>query len=81
MTNPEYKEKTEKYRKQNEYTLEIEEKILDKLSRGIDRYSDIVTCPNRSCGVPVKVDIEEKLITLTCSSCGWTHIVKRIKRV
>lgn len=75
--NPEYKETTEKFREQKEYQQEIEDKILDRLARGIENYPSIIVCPVQSCRNPVTVKIEEKLVMLKCPNCGWEHVILR----
>ena len=76
MINPEYKEKTEKYREKQMLNPELESKIKDRIAEN-EIYPDPVFCPRQSCGVPVKIIIESDVIILKCSMCGFE---KRIEK-
>ncbi|HBC40035.1 TPA: hypothetical protein DCZ85_02305 [Candidatus Uhrbacteria bacterium] len=55
----------------------VEKKILDKI-RKQESYSDVVFCPNKSCGVPVKIVDEPDMIILKCSMCGFEKKIKKV---
>ncbi|MBT3230576.1 hypothetical protein HN358_02230 [Candidatus Uhrbacteria bacterium] len=78
MSNPEYKEKIEKYREKQMLNPDLEGKIRDKIAAA-DKYSDNVYCPNSGCGVPVQIIDEPEVIILKCSMCGFERIIGKKK--
>ena len=74
--NPEYKEKTEKYREQQMLSPELENKIKDRIAQN-EVYADSVFCPNQSCGVPVQIINEPDVIILKCSMCGFERQIEK----
>ena len=76
MSNPEYKEKTEKYREKQMLDPELEDKIKDRIAK-IDKYADNVYCPNRTCGVPVQIINEPEVIIVKCSMCGFERKIEK----
>ncbi|MBI4599100.1 hypothetical protein HY734_02800 [Candidatus Uhrbacteria bacterium] len=52
--NPELKEFSESGFEAKKFSPETEAKLLNALSERKDRYPDLVACPNRTCGNPLK---------------------------
>lgn len=77
MTSPEFKEEKERYRESQMFSEKVEKKILDKI-RKQESYSDVVFCPNISCGVPVKIIDELDMIILKCSMCGFEKKIDKV---
>jgi len=77
MISPEIREEKERYRESNMLNEKLEKKILDKI-RKKESYSDVVFCPNKSCGVPVKIINSHDVIILKCSMCGFEKKIKKV---
>tara|TARA_B100001964_G_C14125125_1_gene550173 strand:+ start:595 stop:846 length:252 start_codon:yes stop_codon:yes gene_type:complete len=73
--NLEYKEDRESLFEANKFSPETEKKLFEAMKNKKETFPDVVQCPNASCGCPLKVDIQEDLIRLSCSSCGWERLV------
>jgi len=74
--SPELKEFSETNFEKNKFSREIETKLLKALSEGKERFPDIVQCPNKACGNPLKVEMEKEEIFLFCTNCGWKQVVR-----
>ena len=74
--NPEQREGREKNYEANKFSLDIEKKLLSALKRRKETYPDIVQCPNRSCGCPVKIEMKKDSVRVYCTSCGWEKVLK-----
>ena len=74
--SPEFKEFSETNFEKNKFSREIETKLLKALSEGKERFPDIVQCPNKSCGNPLKVEMKKEEIFLFCTNCGWEQVVR-----
>ena len=76
---PEQREQTELYREKREFSSILEKKIKDRLAQNQENFSDIITCPNKSCGNPVKVNNEKEYFNLVCGNCGWSKRIYKQK--
>lgn len=75
--NPEQREDRELRYEANKFSPDTERKLLSALKARKETYPDIVQCPIRSCGCPVKVEMEKDFVRLYCTSCGWEKILKQ----
>lgn len=75
--SPEFKEFSETNFEKNKFSREIEAKLLKALSQGKERFPDIVQCPNKACGNPLKVEMKKEEIVLWCSNCEWEQVVRK----
>ena len=78
FSNPEYKEKTEKYREQQMLNPDVEKKIIDKIQKG-EKYADLVFCPNKKCGCSLSIEEIGDFIKLKCNMCGWERMLIQTK--
>lgn len=75
--NPELREHRESGYENNILSPELEARLLKALDDGMEVYADIVQCPNRSCGNPLKIEIKQDHIRVNCLACGWETILRR----
>jgi hypothetical protein len=73
--NVEYKDGRESFFEANKFSLDTEKKLQDVLNNKKETFPDVIQCPSVGCGNPVNVDIQEDLIRLHCTSCGWERLV------
>ncbi len=77
LSSPEEQgEKKERYREQQTVTLELEQKIIQKISE-VEKYPDVIFCPNKNCGNPINIEIKDDVIRLYCGLCGFERILSR----
>lgn len=75
--DPENRESLETYREARELSKKTEASLREALEAGADTVADIVGCPNAQCRCPLKVDVQEELIELSCSNCGFSDVIKK----
>lgn len=75
--NPELREYRESNFEANKFSYDVERKLQKALDQNKEVFPDIIQCPNRSCGCPVRVEMKTDLIRISCGSCGWERIIKR----
>lgn len=74
--NPELKEFRESNFEANKFSQDTEKRLLKALEDKKERYADIVRCPNKSCGVPVKVEMQGDHVRVSCPACGWGTVLR-----
>jgi hypothetical protein len=79
MFAPESRENIELYREKNIFSDKVEKELLRKLNMGQETFPNMVTCPVQSCRNPIKVDVKEDMIELTCTNCGWSRLLHKQK--
>lgn len=77
MINPEIRESNERYREKQMLDKELEQKILERM-RKYETYPEVVFCPNKSCGVPMKVVNKSNMIILKCNMCGFERKIIKV---
>lgn len=75
--NPEMKEFSESKFEANKFSTETERKLLKALDAGMDRFPDIVQCPNQRCANPLVVEFVDAAVRITCKWCGWNQVLRR----
>jgi hypothetical protein len=77
--NPELKEFRETNFEANKFSSDSEKKLLVALDAGKQTYPDIIQCPNKSCGIPLKIEMQKDSIHIYCTNCGWEHVLQKVK--
>jgi hypothetical protein len=73
--NPEMKEFSESGYEAKKFSPDLEAKLRKTLKEGKETFLDIVQCPNRACGNPLRVELRGDAFHLRCPNCGWQHLV------
>jgi len=74
--NPEFREEREWDFEKRRLAPEMEKRLRKALESKKGVFADIVLCPNRSCGTPLKVEILEDVVQVSCSACGFTRLIQ-----
>ena len=69
--DPELKENKETNFELNKFSSDFEKKLLLALKQGKEKFPDIIQCPIRTCGNPLKIEMREDSIFLKCTNCNW----------
>ncbi|MBI2550887.1 hypothetical protein HYV73_00895 [Candidatus Uhrbacteria bacterium] len=79
--NPEMKEFSESGFEAKKFSPDIEKKLLKALDKGKETFPDLIQCPNRQCGNPLKIEMRQESILLYCTNCGWERMLKRAQQL
>ncbi|HLD20701.1 MAG TPA: hypothetical protein VJB64_01245 [Patescibacteria group bacterium] len=75
--NPELREEREGFFEAKHFSPDFERRLLSALDRKRETFPDIVLCPNKSCGCPLKIQFLEDAVRAWCPSCGWEQTLTR----
>lgn len=75
MFDPENRENRESFFEQRKLSKRVESEIYRALENKKEFFSDIITCPNKTCKTPVSVNLQQDKAVLLCPNCGWTKII------
>ena len=75
--NPELREERESFFEAKKFSADFEKRLLTALDQKRESFPDIILCPNRSCGCPVKVQFLSDRVQVSCFRCGWEQILKK----
>ncbi|MEK7620334.1 MAG: hypothetical protein AAB413_03810 [Patescibacteria group bacterium] len=75
--NPELREERESFFEAKHFSPDFEKRLLKALDQGKETFPDIVLCPNKSCGCPLKVQFLEDAVRAWCPQCGWEQLLVR----
>ncbi|TAK04117.1 hypothetical protein EPO34_03115 [Patescibacteria group bacterium] len=68
---PEFRENRESMFEARKLSKNIEQEVQRALQQKKERFPDIVSCPIRSCGTPVRIEMRGDEAVLVCPNCGW----------
>ena len=77
--NPEMKEFSESGFEAKKFSPDMEKKLLKALDDGKEKFPDLIECPNKVCGNPLKVEMRDGFVRVYCTNCGWERLLRKIK--
>ncbi|MBT6254076.1 hypothetical protein HOI83_02490 [Candidatus Uhrbacteria bacterium] len=73
----EYKEKNELYRESREFSEKTDLELQAMIDSGKETFPDVIGCPNRSCGNPLKIKVTDTEVEAYCANCSFSKIYQR----
>lgn len=68
--NPEMKEFSESGFEAKKFSPDTE-RLLKALNDGKETFPDLIECPNKQCGNPLRVERHGDSFRVYCTNCGW----------
>ncbi len=75
--NPELGEFSESKFGENRFSPDIQEKLQNALDQNKEQFPDVVQCPQKACGFPLKIKKLSDHLRVHCTNCGWKTIVQK----
>ncbi len=73
----EYKEKNELYKESREFSEKTDLELQEMIDAGRGSFPDIIGCPNRSCGNPLKIRVTDDDVEAYCANCSFSKIYQK----
>lgn len=75
--NPELREERESFFEAKHFSADFEKRLLKAFDEGKEAFPDVVLCPNKLCGCPLKIQFLEDAVRAWCPQCGCEQLLNR----